>query len=503
MSNLKTPERKTGFSYIRVSRQREGMITVETQDNKINKFCSLHEINLVGKYQDVDFSGRKAKRPDFQEMLSSVQNKKTKPHYILVYKLDRFSRSVQEFYQFMSILNDHNVDLISITQHFDTSTPIGRAMMGILIMFAQLESELTGERVKDNLQNNAERGRWNGRNLPLGYQWDKDERLLKSYPLKSQIVQMIFEEYTRGTRTYALADKLNDMKIKSPSGNGDWSPSSIIYILKNPVYVGKIRHNNKVYNGKHEAIISEPIFKKANKLLEERAESRNNGNTYMLSILTYCKSCGSYGHSKINGPTGYKKRRYLCGNRNNNTKKACDTPLLDALSLEKAIEKTIFQMASNPTTFEKIKEQSKENNSSKTSYIYTRSDKLGKEIKKIDKALNKLYEDYYINEIIPQTQFETFSLKYEAQKEELLNEMEMLDNALEYNKATVENINIIQEGIVDLKENWEYLDNKEKNIALKAIINRIEFDHKTVQLDLIYTKIKIPVKRQFRGTMYF
>ena len=118
-------------------------------------------------YSDQGYSGKNTDRPDFQRLLKDIKADKVSKLY--VYRLDRFSRSIADFGQLWNVLQAHNVEFVSVTENFDTSTPMGRAMLHIIMVFAQLERETTAERVKDNYDSRAALGSWPGGPAPYGY----------------------------------------------------------------------------------------------------------------------------------------------------------------------------------------------------------------------------------------------------------------------------------------------------------------------------------------------
>ncbi len=495
----KNKDIKKGISYIRVSKSREKMLTVDTQQEKIKKYCDLHDITLIGEYQDIDFSGRTVNRPDFQKLLDDIQSGIIEPDFLLVYKLDRFSRSVREFYENMSLLEKNNVNLVSITQNFDTSTPMGRVMVGILIQFAQFESEMTGMRIKDNLISNANKGRWNGGIVPYGYVWDEDTRTLKPRPEEAATVREIFRSYCKGEASTTIAKRFAERGIISPSGQEFWNNTTITYMVRNKIYAGKIEYAGEVNPGVHEGLVSDETFRKANEMLDNNELYSNRGNTYLLTSLTRCKQCGSHGYIKLNGPD--KKIRYVCSNRNENTKSVCASPFLDAGTAESAVIKALFELLDEPDTFRLLKKSYKDDN--QNDEIQVKENKLRKEIKKIDQALNKLYEDYYMNQMIPESQFVTFSTKYETTKEKLLEDLDVIEKMIIDIDAITSDIDFIEENIKYLKDCWDSLSIEDQNRALRQIIKQIYICDDSILIDLFYFKKRIHAWEIKRGVLYF
>ena len=138
----------------------------------LGKYENITEKNIK-VYQDEGFTGYNTKRPEFQQMLDDIKNYKIKT--IIVYRLDRISRNVSDFCKLKDKLAKYNVDFMSVTENFDTSTPMGTAMLMISSVFAQLERDTIAERIKDNMYELAKTGRWLGGNTPLGYKSKKIE----------------------------------------------------------------------------------------------------------------------------------------------------------------------------------------------------------------------------------------------------------------------------------------------------------------------------------------
>lgn len=196
-------------------------------------------------YQDEGYSGKNLKRPGFYHMIEDIKQKKA--DIVVCYKLDRISRSVSDFSGILDILNEKNIAFVSVKEHFDTSTPIGRAMMYISSVFAQLERETIAERIQDNMRKLARTGRWLGGTTPTGFRCEKMEyldenknkkKLCHLVPIKSevQLVKLIFEKYITFESQSALIAYTLQNNIKTKTG-ADFCTRTVKNILSNPVYV--------------------------------------------------------------------------------------------------------------------------------------------------------------------------------------------------------------------------------------------------------------------------
>ena len=224
----------------------------ESIGNQI-ELCKDYVRNMYGEdyvercvvFEDEGFSGGNLKRPDFQKMMGEVRKRKFKA--IVVYRLDRISRNISDFTGLIDELNKLDVSFVSIREQFDTSTPMGRAMMFIISVFSQLERETIAERIRDNMHELAKTGRWLGGNAPTGFKSEPvskvtvDGKTRKSFklvpiPEEAEIPKMIFDLYTETDSLTAVEAEMLRRRIKTKQGK-DFTRFAIKAILQNPVYM--------------------------------------------------------------------------------------------------------------------------------------------------------------------------------------------------------------------------------------------------------------------------
>ena len=227
----------------------------------------------------------------------------------MVYKIDRLTRSPKDFYQLIESFEQAKIDFISITERFDTSTPAGRLLRNIMLTFSQFERELTSERTKDKMLERARKGLCSGGYTPYGY--SRLEKKLVVNTKEAEEIKSIFETYIE---TGSLAETyriLKNRNVKSKFGK-NFSKTIIAYLLRNPVYIGKIKHNNQIYSGIHEPIISEEIFALAQKIHKEKQKNFRVYKNFLFGGLIKCEECGSNMTSFFSNKhrNGEFKRRY-------------------------------------------------------------------------------------------------------------------------------------------------------------------------------------------------
>lgn len=261
---------------------------------------------LVEKqYNDGGFSGGTMDRPAFKELLSDI--KKNKIDIVVVYKVDRLTRSLMDFAKIIEVFDAHQASFVSITQQFNTTTSMGRLTLNMLLSFAQFEREITSERLRDKFEASRQKGLFVHGKAPIGY--TKVGSTLVENPEYSGVVRLIFDKYLELKSTRKLHDYLIENNIKTESGK-IFRRGHLNSLLKNKVYIGKIVHKDKVYEGLHEGIIDEHIFERVQMQFKENAVERKyetNNHSYALLASKLFDDKGNY-MSPSHSNNRYKKR---------------------------------------------------------------------------------------------------------------------------------------------------------------------------------------------------
>lgn len=260
------------------------------------------------EYNDGGYSGGTINRPALKQLLLDIEADKV--DVIVVYKIDRLTRSLMDFSKIVEILDKHNASFVSITQHFNTTTSMGRLTLNMLLSFAQFEREVTGERIRDKITASKKKGMWMGGKPPLGY--IRKEK--KIYPDEENAykIKIIFEKYIEMRSTIKLKEYLLDNRISSQN-NKALSIGNLDRILKNKAYIGLVGHKGVWYKGEHNGIISEELYNKAQEIMES---NRNIHNKYevqksLLSGKLYDDNGNYMSPSWSNGSNGKKYRYYI------------------------------------------------------------------------------------------------------------------------------------------------------------------------------------------------
>ena len=227
---------------------------------------------LTDVYDDGGFSGGSLQRPGIQALLTDIRRGLI--DIVVVYKVDRLTRALGDFARMVELFDAHKVSFVSVTQAFNTTTSMGRLTLNVLLSFAQFEREVTGERIRDKIAASKAKGMWMGGRPPLGY--DGVDRRLAVNAAEAVAVRHIFTRYLELGSVIALERELRDDGFHSkqwingkgePAGGNPLARGALYHLLANPVYLGSLRHREKIIPGCHPAIIDEAQFKAVADLL--------------------------------------------------------------------------------------------------------------------------------------------------------------------------------------------------------------------------------------------
>ncbi len=255
-------------------------------------------VQVPESYDDGGLSGGTLERPGLQRLLADIRSGRV--DQVMVYKIDRLTRSLADFSKIVDILDGAGASFVSVTQSFNTATSMGRLTLNMLLSLAQFEREVTAERIRDKIAASKKKGLWMGGNVALGY--EPDGRTLKINEADARIIRTIYDLYRRHGTVRIIKTKADKLGLKTAvrklssgrlKGGADFSFGHIYHILTNPIYAGRIRHHAKVYPGKHPPIIAPDVWDLLQEQLQTGAamsrsgKGRNQGGRKkQVSLLT-------------------------------------------------------------------------------------------------------------------------------------------------------------------------------------------------------------------------
>ena len=471
--------KKRVFVYVRVStaHQAEEGYSIPQQIERLQKYCDAMGWILVKIYTDDGYTGASLDRPAMNQMIKDLEAGHA--DIVLVDKLDRLSRSqFDTLYMIQKVFDVNNVAFVSRAESFDTSTPFGKAMVGILAVFAELERSRIKERMIDGKEGRAKEGKHRGGGFdPIGYDYNPETGSLEINEYDAMQVREIFDLFIERMPIFTIMTYMNKRGYRHKYG--DWKSQTIRSMLSRRVYIGEIEHKGQVYPGQHEAIIPKEIFDKAQSIVAERNikyENRKIGMTYKspLGGMIYCANCGSRYHFRSAGTTKAGDRRdyYICYSRSKGDKRYildpnCKNKNYRADVLDSIIFDEVRKLKSDPLYIPAV--QCSIDNSDRIALI---SDKM----QKIDNQVSRFMDLYSINGM---------DIKAVTDKITPLNEER---KALETELATLQTIEDFTpvEEIVTLVDVFEDVlaegDSGKIHDALAVLIEKVVIDGEDIRI---------------------
>lgn len=293
---------------------------------------------LPQHYDDGGFSGGNTKRPALKQLLDDC--KAGKVDIVLVYKIDRLSRSLCDFLELIRQFEQWDVSFVSVTQEINTSTSSGRMMLNILATFSQYEREVIAERIRDKFAASKRKGMWMGGAVPLGYR--VENRKLVVVPEEAATVRRIFERYLATQSPQQVARELNADGITTKAGK-PWNKGNLFHILRNCTYVGRTSYKGEMHTGEHEAIVDVELWERVQRHLDSECRSskpspaRREENIAPLKGLVFCGHCGGPMAQYAKTKRGRKYFYYRCSRDAKRAVSECPIRQVAAAELERAV----------------------------------------------------------------------------------------------------------------------------------------------------------------------
>lgn len=379
--------------YPRVSgHEQEDNYSIPEQIDRMKKYCESRDWMVYKIYTDSAYSGSNMDRPGLQDMIKDCQNGKL--DMVLVYKLDRLSRSQKDtLFLIEDVFEKNGVGFTSMTENFDTSTPHGKFIIGILSVFAQLEREKIKERTMIGKDSRAKEGKWHGGKwVPIGYDYENGDLVPNEY--EAMQVREIADLFLKGTHVRTIERMMTEKGYRHK--HGEWDAKTIKRVLKNPVNIGMIKNRDKWHKGIHEPIIEQKTFDEIQKLMQDRREKYGAARPHqsLLGGILYCKNCGArYARQSYNGIY-----YYMCYSRSKKMKKMIKDPTCKNRNfrmeeLEGIVLSEIHKLAFEPGHIEKVRENRP------VSDMTEKIKSITSEIAKIDTQISKLMDLYALGTI--------------------------------------------------------------------------------------------------------
>jgi len=315
---------------------------------------------LPDRYDDGGFTGGNMDRPSVARMMADIEAGKV--DCVVVYKVDRLSRSLIGFARLMELFERKKISFVSVTQQFNTTQSMGRLTLNILLSFAQFEREIISERTRDKIAAARRKGKWSGGRSVLGYDVDPVTKKLVVNAAEAERVREIFKMYLERRSLLDVGRELNRRGLRTKAvqtkkgaayGGREWDKPGVLKILGNVLYRGKVRYKADTFPGEHAAIVNEDIWTQTHELL--RSNGRAGGmlvrNKYgaLLKGLIHCGPCGlTMGHTTANKGKDRVYRYYVCYKAQKQGWDACPCRSLPAEQIEGFVVEQIKRIGKDP-----------------------------------------------------------------------------------------------------------------------------------------------------------
>ena len=444
--------------YIRVSTdyQAEEGYSIDAQKEQLEAYCISKNIKNYEFYIDGGWSGSNIERPEIQKLIKDIREDKIS--HVIVYKLDRLSRSQKDtLYLIEDVFNPHGVDFVSLNESMDTSTPMGKLMLGILSAFAQLERENIRLRTRMGMKERVKSGLWmGGGRIPFGYDYDKEHGILVQNNDANKVKQ-IYKLYIEGKSAQDIATMLGLKYDKL-----------VMQILTRKSNYGIIEYNGEEYQGKHEPIITKEIYDIAMECMYNRRAVRSNDNEHLLTGLVSCGKCGakmryqkwSKGDYKFVCYSQQKSKPYLIKDPN------CDQMKLWASDVEDMVIKAILQFADN---YQSTEDESVVELDTMTILLDQKNE--------LNKKLKRLYSVFSDGDDDDDVLLETIS-EIKKQITEVDHKIQLEKNTSLANNKKEEKVQIVYK----VKNLWNTFTPLQKKTIIRKLISKIELRDECVDI---------------------
>ena len=462
---------KRAAIYIRVSTQEQAQegYSVGEQKERLIAYCKAQGWLIADIYVDGGYTGSNLKRPGMQKLMAETD----KFDVVLVYKLDRLSRSQRDtLYLIEEVFLPNSVDFVSMQESFDTSSPFGKAMIGLLAVFAQLEREQIKERTKMGRIARAKTGLYHGGGyIPIGYDYEDGKLVVNPY--EAEQVKKIFDWYLAGASLNTISERLQAEGYTNRYGSyASWS--GIRYILENETYLGRIHFGDVRVDDAHEPLVSEEQFN-AVQVLRGKRKAMYGANAFKskhwLAGILFCGHCGGRYYLRNSGKYSY----YACYSRTKQIKAMvkdpnCKNKNWKGPELEGRIDAEIRALLRSP-------EMAADIATHKPKVIApVENMDIEKRIREIDRQINKLMGLYQTDNIPPELLGENINKLY--------NEKTMLQASL---SPVIEDdttpFDLVEALIADAAQVWDFADEAQKRRITQSLISRIVLTDEDIKIE--------------------
>jgi site-specific DNA recombinase len=438
---------------------------------------------LPEKYDDGGYTGGNMERPALKRLMADVAAGNV--DCIVVYKVDRLSRSLLDFARIMEVFEKQNVSFVSVTQLFNTSNSMGRLMLNVLLSFAQFEREIISERTRDKIAATRRKGKWTGGHPVLGYDVDPNGGRLLLNDDEAEKVRVIFKLYTQQEALVPVIKELDARnwtnkrwitKDSRERGGKPFSKVSLYKLLTNVLYAGMLTYKTEVVKAEHPAIVPTDLFERVQLLLQRNgrsggAEVRNKHSALLRQVLT-CGSCNcAMTHHYTEKDEHRLYRYYVCSNAQKRGWHTCPTKSVAAPKIEQFVVDQIRKVAKDERLLQRTLGNVREQAKAQHSEIQSECDNLEREVNRLACEMLKLVERAANGEAV-EVRLGEIQDKVQAGERRLTDLREKLETL----KLNTTDECELAEAFRQFDPVWEVLSPHEKTRVIHLLIERVTYD---------------------------
>ena len=453
-------------------------LTVQRQKAEAYAASQDHWVVLPAKYDDGGFTGANTERPALRQLLADIDAGQIDT--VIVYKIDRLSRSIIDFLHLLERFEAHAVGFVSTTESFNTKHSTGRLMMHILLSFAQYERELISERTSANMGAARRKGKFTGGLAILGY--DVVDKKLVVNEEEAERVKAIFSLYLEMRTVRKVVAEVNrrgwqtkrHVTARRIMGGKKWNVGTLHRLLSNVTYTGQIKYGDETYDGDHEPIIDPALWKDVQAILAGNYNSGSavrNKHKAMLRDLLFCGRCGE---ALVPHYTSKQKRRvryYVCWSNRNNGADSCPTPSVPAVDMELYVMDLVKERADSPDVIAATAHRAEEEAAERVKALRAERTQLRRERGRVRSTVDRLVE-LGETEGLAAAKEEAKTLDHRL--EEIGAEIEALQSGVDADHVGA--------AIAEWRPLWENLSADERARLVAAMIERAEYDGKRLRV---------------------
>ncbi|HBJ37818.1 MAG TPA: resolvase, partial [Planctomycetaceae bacterium] len=443
------------------------------------------------KYDDGGFTGANMERPGLRRLLADIEAGKI--DCVVVYKVDRLSRSLLDFARIIEIFDRRQVTFVSVTQSFNTASSMGRLTLNVLLSFAQFERDMISERTRDKMRAARRKGRWVGGKPILGYDVVKTKLVVD--PLEARRVREIFDLYLNLKSTLQVAKVLNERgwrmkewttKKGAEIGGSEFNKNKVTAVLTNPTYTGNIEFDGQLLPGMQEAIVTQDVFDRVQELLEQNSRAKKDMNrckhNALLQGMLRCAACDCGMSHTYTKKVSKLYRYYVCHRAQKQGWSNCPSPSLPAAEIEDFVVDQIRLVGQDPSVIRDTLAQTR-------IQTQTSVERLKKEKNAIERAILGDYER--LNQAIAAGATDS---QYADIQDQIREQERCLAEVVD-EMAAVSSLEISDSDVRDalgrFEEVWKAFTPAERAKAINQIVETIHYDGHAKELSITYHPLGI------------